>query len=535
MRAVGGSAAQPAGPRTARGPRTAAGDLEAARAAAALRSAARVARVGGWEVDFVRRQTLLSAELCELLGSPPLPAMPTLEAQLFWCSGDRAEFQEKLAQAERQGERFLFEGRTRAPAGDLRWWRLYGDPVLEDGRCVGLRGAAQDVTEWRDTATGVEAAVRAADAMSGFLGTMSHELRTPLNGVLGMAQAMGRGELNPPQRERLGVIRSSGETLLSLLDDLLDLSKLESGKIVLEAGSFRMEDLADGARALFLAQADTKGVSLDLQVGPGARGRWVGDPRRVRQILHNLVANAIKFTKHGSIHVEFAASSQGATFTVKDTGIGIPASALGDVFDKFVQVDASATRKYGGSGLGLTICRDLVRLMNGDIQAESVAGEGSTFVVNLPLARADAASQGPAQAQSTAAAAPAALRVLTAEDNENNQRVLRALLAAAGIETVMVANGQEALDAWRAAPWDIVLMDIQMPVMDGVTAAKLMRKVERLEHRRRTPIIAVTANAMTHQAAEYLAAGMDAMVAKPIDLTTLINAMDQALQFAEAS
>jgi CheY-like chemotaxis protein len=173
--------------------------------------------------------------------------------------------------------------------------------------------------------------------------------------------------------------------------------------------------------------------------------------------------------------------------------------------------------------------------MNGDIQAESVAGEGSTFVVNLPLARADAASQGPAQAQSTAAAAPAALRVLTAEDNENNQRVLRALLAAAGIETVMVANGQEALDAWRAAPWDIVLMDIQMPVMDGVTAAKLMRKVERLEHRRRTPIIAVTANAMTHQAAEYLAAGMDAMVAKPIDLTTLINAMDQALQFAEAS
>jgi CheY-like chemotaxis protein len=361
---------------------------------------------------------------------------------------------------------------------------------------------------------------------------MSHELRTPLNGVLGMAHAMARGELSAPQRERLSAIKTSGESLLSLIDDLFDLTMLEAGGITLDRGVVCLQDLVDGALSAFLEKSNRKGLGLDLHVTPGARGHWVGDSRRLRQLLHNLIANAVKFTDHGSIRVEFRESGRGIQLRVTDTGVGIPASALGDVFDQFFQVDASASRRNGGSGLGLTICRGLVRLMMGDIRVESIQGQGSAFFVDLPLTRAEAT---PPEAPTPDEVSDwLQLRVLTAEDNEINQRVIRSLLGAAGIETFMVANGQEAVAAWRAAPWDIVLMDIQMPVMDGIAATKLMRRVELEEHRARTPIIAVTANAMTHHEEAYLSVGMDAMVAKPIDFGTLIRAIDAALQLEGA-
>jgi len=508
---------------------------ELARTAAALRLAFRVAHVGAWEVNFVTRQARFSPELCELLGSPPLPAIANDEVALFWIEEDRAGFVQALDRVEASGERLTFEGRSAAEDGSVKWWRLFGEPVMENGRCVALRGAGQDVTDWRDLQERARAALHAAEAMSGFLATMSHELRTPLNGVLGMAQAMARDPLSATQRERLSVIEGSGEALLSLLNDLLDLSKIEAGKTVLEDGVVDVQALADGARAIFTALVRDKDVAFHLSVAPTAGGYWQGDPTRVRQVLHNLISNAVKFTDHGSIAVDLFHTDKGLTINVADTGVGIAADRLGDVFERFVQADASTTRRHGGSGLGLTICRDLVALMDGDIQVESVEGKGTTFTVTLPLARAEAPPSEVAQERAdNLADSGAGLRVLAAEDNPINQIVLKTLLGQVGIEPTLVANGQEALDAFVAGAWDLVLMDIQMPVMDGLTALKKIRQAEREQGMAHTPVIALTANAMAHHRVEYLAAGMDAIVAKPIDFACLLETMDAVMAAAEA-
>jgi len=245
-------------------------------------------------------------------------------------------------------------------------------------------------------------------------------------------------------------------------------------------------------------------------------------------VLHNLVGNAVKFTDQGSVAIDIECEGQALVLRVCDTGIGIPPDRLDDIFERFVQADSSMTRRYGGSGLGLAICKDLITLMGGDIAVESVQGAGTTFTVTLPLARMDAQAD-PASSPSVPSSSDESLRVLAAEDNPTNQVVLKALLSAIGIESVIVDNGQQAVDAWKAGNWDIVLMDIQMPEMDGVAAIKAIREIERRERRVRTPVIAVTANAMDHHRVEYLAAGMDDLVSKPINLQALIQSMELAL------
>jgi len=511
--------------------------LAAARAAAALRSAFQIAHIGGWEVNFTTQLTLFSPEVCALLGSPPLPAVPSVDAVLFWCEEDRGRFQECLDRVEASGERLFFEGRTVPVGGAAKSWRLLGEPVMAAGKCVALRGAAQDITDWRDTIERERSAAQATDAMSGFLATMNHELRTPLNGVLGMAQAMARDELSEAQRGRLGVIQSSGAALLSLLNDLLDFSEIEGRTIALEQGVMDVGIMVQDAIAIFTALRSDSDLILRATVAPAARGGWRADPKRMRQVLHILISNAVKFTRSGSIDVDVAHDGSRMILRVSDTGVGIAPDKLAHIFNRFVQGDASLTRRYGGSGLGLAICRELVKLMGGDVRVESAVGRGSTFTVSLPLERAD---QPKAPDLSLAGsrqppATPVAIRVLAAEDNDANRKVLAALLGAMGILPVMVANGREALEAWRRGGWDLVLMDIQMPVMDGVEATKLIREAERREGRSRTPIIAVTANAAPQQEAAYLAAGMDAMVAKPIDLARLVEVIDSALSLQEAA
>jgi len=510
-------------------------ELELARVAAAQRLAFRVAHIGAWEVDFISRKTSLSPEFCELLGSPPLPPTPIDEANLIWMEEDRDRFEQTLDRAGTNGGRLTFEGRTQSPDGSIKSWRLIGEPVIENGRCIALRGAGQEVTDWRDLQDRERAAVHAAEAMSGFLATMSHELRTPLNGVLGMAQAMARDPMSSTQRERLSVIEDSGAALLSLLNDLLDLSKIEAGKTVLEDGVVDIGALADGARTIFTALVKDKDVAFHLLVDPGAEGCWRGDPTRVRQVLHNLISNAVKFTDHGCVTVDLSRTDKGLTFKVTDTGMGIAADRLGAVFDRFVQADASTTRRHGGSGLGLTICRELTDLMGGDIQVQSIEGAGSTFTVRLPLARVEAPRpEIAAERDVDLAASGAGLRILAAEDNPTNQMVLRTLLGQVGIEPHMASNGQEAVDAFVAGDWDLVLMDIQMPVMDGLSALRRIRQAEREQGLARTPVIALTANAMAHHRAEYILAGMDAVVAKPIDFARLLETIDAVMTSAEA-
>jgi signal transduction histidine kinase len=380
--------------------------------------------------------------------------------------------------------------------------------------------------------TRVEAASR---AKSEFLATMSHEIRTPLNGVLGMAQAMDRGELADPQREKLRMISISGQALLTLLNDLLDLSKIEAGKIELEDGVVDVEVLAQGA-AVFLPLVQDKDVVFSVNVEPGMQRHWRGDAQRIRQVLHNLISNAVKFTHHGSVSVRIAEQAAALTLCVEDTGIGVAAERLTQVFEPFVQADASTTRRYGGSGLGLAICRDLAGLMGGTLNAVSVEGRGSIFTLTLPLEAAEAPEAAAPNQACEPCATPAldGLRVLVAEDNPMNQMVLRTLLEAGGITPVMVANGAEAVEAWKTGLWDIVLMDIQMPVMDGVAATRDIRAAERERGVKRTPIVALTANAMGHHRAEYLAADMDALVPKPISLANLLETMSRVLDLAAA-
>lgn len=387
------------------------------------------------------------------------------------------------------------------------------------------------------TAQAKEAEAEAANtAKSSFLATMSHEIRTPLNGVLGMAQAMEADGLTSLQRERLAVIRTSGEALLAILNDILDLAKIEAGKMELEEIDFDLEPILAGVEAAFAPVAACKFVSYVTTISAEAAGAYRGDPLRLRQILYNLVSNAAKFTEQGQISVRVDRIEGALRLVVADTGVGIAPDKLGLLFAKFSQVDASTTRRHVGTGLGLAISQELAELMGGRIEAESVVGEGSRFTVILPLTKLAAGAQ-PEAAHAAAAAAVAThghLRVLAAEDNPINQLVLKTLLAQIGIEPTMVENGQEAVEAWAAGEWDAVLMDVRMPVMDGIAASQEIRRLEATGRRPRTPIIALTANAMAHQIAEYAAAGMDDHVAKPIDAAALFAALERALEPGEA-
>jgi signal transduction histidine kinase/ActR/RegA family two-component response regulator len=362
-----------------------------------------------------------------------------------------------------------------------------------------------------------------------FLANMSHEIRTPLNGVLAMAEVMSMGELAPVQRDRLDVIRQSGGLLLAVLNDVLDLSKIEAGKLALVIDDFELAPTMRSAVESFRAVAQTKGLEFRFEVDPAAEGWWRGDADRLRQIIGNLLSNAVKFTPRGEVSAKVDVNPQTGALRVQvaDTGVGIAPEKLPTLFEKFTQADNSATRRFGGTGLGLAICRELTQMMGGSIDVSTREGRGSTFTVELPLARGEPAEAAATEAET--AGDDGDLRLLAAEDNPTNRQVLQAVMDSLGIDIDIVPDGQEAVEAWRAGGYDLILMDIQMPVMDGIAAARAIRDEEAAQGRRRTPIVALTANALTHQIEEYLAAGMDGHVAKPIEIAKLYEAISAAL------
>jgi len=373
----------------------------------------------------------------------------------------------------------------------------------------------------------------ASQAKSNFLAVVSHEVRTPLNGILGMAHIMSAGPLEPAQAERLQVVRRSGEMLLAILNDVLDLAKIEAGRIELESIEFELHQTLAATVDCFAPLANAKGLSFNLNIA-GAEGVYRGDPTRVRQIVSNLISNALKFTEVGSISLIATYGDGVLSLSVADTGIGIPADKLDQLFSRFFQADQSTTRRFGGTGLGLAICRDLASLMGGDIQVQSEFGVGSTFIARLHLPRI-----GDAQTITPDETAPEdglheALRVLAAEDNPTNQMVLRAVLDSFGIAVTIVDNGAEAVKAWEAGAWDLILMDIQMPVMDGPEAARAIRAREAAQGRTRTPIIALTADTMAHQIQLHLDSGMDLHVAKPVEAGDLYRNILKATQIVAA-
>ncbi len=368
-------------------------------------------------------------------------------------------------------------------------------------------------------------------AKSDFLATVSHEIRTPLNGVLGMAQAMAASDLAPEQRERLDVIRDSSEALLRVLNDILDISKIEARKLEIEQLDFDLGEVLTSVNATFLPVAAQRGLELKIEIGD-AGGVYRGDPNRVRQIICNLVSNALKFTASGAIKVR-AAKDGDIRIDISDTGIGIAPAVAENIFGKFIQADASTTRQYGGTGLGLAISRELAEMMGGSITLQSVPGQGSTFTVRLRLERLGEARRAPPPRQPTLLlpAEPQAsrTRILAAEDNHINRLVLKTLLNQIGLHPDIVGDGALAVEAWRHGAYDVILMDIQMPELDGIGATREIRAEEAATGRRRTPILGLTANAMAHQVDEYMRAGMDGHVSKPIDVAKLFAALEAAL------
>jgi signal transduction histidine kinase/ActR/RegA family two-component response regulator len=382
-----------------------------------------------------------------------------------------------------------------------------------------LERQAEELAETRD------AALRASEAKSQFLANISHELRTPLNGIMGMAQLMIDTPMNREQRDMINIIDQSSRDLYSLIEDLLDFAKIEQGSLKLAPTAFNLPAILDDVANLFVGMARAKGLTIVRDFDPNLPERVIGDPLRLRQVLSNLLDNAIKFTESGRVTLSAGpgVAAEGRAhiqFAVSDTGIGIPESIQQKIFDAFAQADGSSTRRYGGAGMGLTICQQLTRLMGGSLWLESRPGEGANFYFDLPFELAAPVVEttpAPTAAAGAAASAPVAAverHILVVEDNPINQTLVKTILAKLGYRHTLAGNGQLALDALDAGDFDLILMDCQMPVMDGYEATRIIRHRE-LGSGQRIPILAVTAHALGGDRERCLEAGMDDYLAKP--------------------
>ena len=421
----------------------------------------------------------------------------------------------------------------RAGAGD--WERDLGNGLVihvtdrrtPDGGVVSL---FHDVTAAERRLAQAKSNAEAANrAKSQFLATMSHEIRTPLNAVLGLNELMLHSNLDSQQRRHAELIGSSGRLLLALINDILDVSRIEAGHLQLTAAPFSLRPAVDGVVALMRERAVAKSLALRLHFKPNEDALIHGDVIRIQQILFNLIGNAVKFTDAGTVQVDVVVEpGAGHALTlhlvVSDTGIGIAESAMPTLFDRFTQADSTTMRRYGGSGLGLAITREIVQMMGGEIVTTSTPGQGSRFAISLPSHFVDRHELVPkvAEAQQDQAARPA-LRILVAEDNDVNQILINAVLARMGHRVHLVANGELAVEAVRRGDYDLVLMDLQMPGMDGMEATQAIRALG--DGRASLPIIAMTANAFEEDRRACLAAGMDDYVAKPIDVDRLAEAI----------
>jgi signal transduction histidine kinase/CheY-like chemotaxis protein len=432
------------------------------------------------------------------------------------------------------GEMFENEHRVVPKNSPPRWLRIRACVASAADGHRRLTGVAIDITKEKEMVTRLKQACAEAEAAtrakSEFLANMSHEIRTPMNGITGTISLLRDSGATEDQREHFDTIQSCGESLLQLINDILDLSKIEAGKLTLEQIPFSAETLVQDTIAVISPTAQDKGLKVLQRCGPGLPQAVLGDPLRLRQILLNLLSNAVKFTELGSVSVELSVvdrtrDSAELQFTVMDTGIGISREVQKSVLEPFMQADSSTTRRYGGTGLGLSISRRLIALMNGRMEMESEPGRGTCFrvFVTLPVT---ADRVGPRRsAEQRILPAKRCLRILLAEDNGINQKVAVMLLRKMGHEVDVVADGEQAVIAVGRGIYDLVLMDCQMPVMDGYAATRAIRQ---LGLPNRIPIIAMTANAMPEDRRRCAEAGMDDYVSKPISIAHLQNALEAA-------
>jgi len=431
-----------------------------------------------------------------------------------------AERMERLENPGQRHEQRVADGR----------WLLIEERKTSEGGTIGLR---VDITDMKLQAQALEAALHRAEdanqAKTEFLANLSHEIRTPLNGVLGVADVLTRTNMDARQQDMVRTIAASAETLNQVLSDLLDFSELESGRLEIVEEAFDIEAMIADCLAMYEGAANARGLRLVAGIAADARRRVKGDPNRLRQILGNLISNALKFTEQGRIAVEVDLDGEGrCRFVVSDTGKGFDPADADRLFARFEQADGSLTRQHGGLGLGLAICRQLAERMGGVVSATAEPGVGAAFTLVLPLepAEADVELQDVRAAESETGA----LRVLVTDDNATNRMVAELIMASIGAEVICAENGQEAVDAFDRSPFDVVLMDLQMPVMDGLTATRTIREREAERGLPRTPVVVVSANIMPEQKAASAAAGADEHLGKPVRPEELIATVVKVIQ-----
>lgn len=516
----------------------------------------KLAAVGGWELDVESRRLEWSQQVYrihELDGS----VVPTVESAIdFYSPEARPVIRSAVENAIQSGQPWDLELPFVTVTGRNRWVRTQGEAIIRDGESVKLVGAFQDVTSQREAADTLRwhaerltlANVRAqaaSRAKSEFLANMSHEIRTPMNGIIGMTQLLLEMPQSAEQRQLLSDVEYSARSLLTIINDILDLSKIESGNLTLSPICFDLQEFSARTLAMFKLRADEKSITLRNLMSSSVPRCIVADEVRLRQLLLNLVGNAIKFTPEGGkISIDWDYSERESRrgemrCAVTDSGIGIPQESLGTIFEPFSQADGTVTRKFGGTGLGLAICRQLVELMGGHISVTSEVGKGSRFEFTIQVGIADSMPEGADATPSTVPLTPSQPNPLPAqkiphlllvEDNAINQRLARTLLERMGYTVSVAGDGREAVDLVSSDQnnYDLVLMDCQMPVLSGFEATREIRSLAAgKDSSRRIPIVAMTANAMAGDKERCLASGMDDYLAKPIDRDQLAEVVSR--------